>query len=238
VLINYTLNIQIKEHSPKLNVVTPYGVINKPFSVGDNIFIMENQEEIWKDVVGYEGHYQVSNLGNVRSLKRNNSKLLKARLNHNNYCIVRLYKDNDWRQFRVHRLMAMAFISNPLNKPQVNHINGVKTDNRLENLEWCTNSENQIHAYANGLNVMTEKRIKENNIRLAKYNELNKAHNCVQIINKDTKEIYLSIKEASIKTGIKAGTIRDRVVFFKHIGNLAIYKEYLEEQENNATKTK
>ena len=64
------MKIQIKQNSPKLNVVTPYGVINKPFNVGDYIFIMENQEEIWKQVNGFGGIYFISNLGNVKTKGR------------------------------------------------------------------------------------------------------------------------------------------------------------------------
>ena len=105
-LINYTLNIQIKQHSPKLNVVTPCGVINKPFSVGDNIFIMENQEEIWKDVVGYEGLYKVSNKatvkrveGSVFSEKRNlfvliHEKIMNPAINKQGYYRIKLTAKN------------------------------------------------------------------------------------------------------------------------------------------------
>jgi len=147
VLINYTLNIQIKEHSPKLNVVTPYGVINKPFSVGDNIFIMENtQEEIWKDIAGYEGLYQVSNLGRVMSFKKKSNSLLLSPSCSRGYLAVNLYINGNVKNPSIHRLVAIAFIPNPLNKPCVNHIDGNKLNNKLSNLEWCTYSENELHS--------------------------------------------------------------------------------------------
>jgi len=101
-------------------------------------------EEIWKDVVGYEGRYKVSNLGNVKSVifsargKENLLSLLKGK----DYLLVRLYKDGKGSMQRVHRLVAEAFIENPNGYPVVNHKNWDKHDNRAENLEWCTYSYN------------------------------------------------------------------------------------------------
>lgn len=114
--------------------------------------------EIWKDIPGYEGKYQVSNKGCVRSLLFHNAKgvkrigYLRQAKDGKGYLRCALSKNNVLRTFKVHRLVASAFIPNPNDYPQVNHINGIKHDNRAENLEWCDNSMNQIHAYANGLN--------------------------------------------------------------------------------------
>jgi hypothetical protein len=108
---------------------------------------------VWKDIQGYEGLYQVSNAGEVKSLSRivKNFGLRHERilipLKHNSgYSAVALSKGAKVTHFLIHRLVAVAFIDNPANRMFINHINGIKTDNRIENLEWVTSSENNIHA--------------------------------------------------------------------------------------------
>jgi hypothetical protein len=104
-------------------------------------------EEIWKPVVGYEGCYEVSNLGRVNSIKRNGTLggILKKILDTDGYIICCLMKSDIRMNKKVHRLVAQAFIPNPDNKPAVNHIDNDKTNNKVSNLEWCTNKENSVH---------------------------------------------------------------------------------------------
>lgn len=102
-------------------------------------------EEIWKDIRGYEGLYQVSNLGNVKSLNWRNQgvqKNLWLKPHNRGYLQVELAKDGKKKCFVVHRLVADAFVPNPNGFPQVNHKDEVKTNNASENLEWCTRSYN------------------------------------------------------------------------------------------------
>lgn len=113
---------------------------------------METKNEIWKPVVGHEDRYEVSNLGRVRSLslgRRNKfgpehvGRILKPYLSRYGYHVVDLFYDtNKKRHYLVHRLVAAAFIQNPHNLPEVNHKNEQKTDNRVENLEYCTTRYN------------------------------------------------------------------------------------------------
>lgn len=113
-------------------------------------------QEIYKDIVGYEGLYQVSNLGNVKSFHRNkDGTIIKLKTNKYGYNNINLCKKGNKKFILVHRLVATLFIQNKLNKPCVNHINGIKNDNRVQNLEWCTYSENSIHANRLGLTFIT-----------------------------------------------------------------------------------
>lgn len=118
--------------------------------------------EIWKDIVGFEEIYKVSNLGNVISLPNHNiscgrkrGNKISKRLDRAGYFKISLSKKSYKNTFFIHRIISIAFIPNPDNKPCVNHINSIRTDNRIENLEWCTFSENNKHAYKSGNQIRT-----------------------------------------------------------------------------------
>lgn len=148
------------------------------------------KNEIWKDVPGYVGSYQVSNLGKIKSLSRFNGRysckeqILKPRSDKKGYLRISLYKNNKIKNFFVHRLVAMAFIPNPDNLPQINHKNEIKTDNRVENLEWCSAYYNMNFGKRPDLYSKPIKQIKGN----------------IEII-------YKSISEAERQTGVARSNI-------------------------------
>lgn len=107
--------------------------------------------EEWRDVIGYEGLYQVSNFGRAKSFYSNKARILKPIRRADGYVDFGLHKNGSTRHRPIHILVAQVFIPNPENKPIVNHIDGDKTNNRVDNLEWVTNSENVIHAHKTGL---------------------------------------------------------------------------------------
>ena len=119
-------------------------------------------EEIWKDIKGYEGRYQISNFGRVKSLIYPKEKIMniynfrRDGEKGKGYWRARLIKNSSYKYFFVHRLVAEAFIPNPNNYATVNHINGIKTDNRIDNLEWCSLKENIQKAWETGLYKVDE----------------------------------------------------------------------------------
>jgi hypothetical protein len=113
---------------------------------------------IVKNLLGYEGLYLIDSLGNIVSCPRQNGsrfvnqyKILSTKTNKFGYKEVALSKDGKTKTVLLHRLIAIHFVENPQGLPCVNHKNGIKTDNRIENLEWCTRSQNTKHAYDNNL---------------------------------------------------------------------------------------
>ena len=132
-------------------------------------------KEIWKDICGYENRYQISNLGNVKSLYRkvkssNGFKTIPEKQlklnnrNNSNYLTITLRKCGHKYNMSIHRLVAQTFIPNPNNFPVVNHIDGNKKNNCVSNLEWCTQSHNVKESYKLGLEKPTSGCFKKGNI--------------------------------------------------------------------------
>ena len=128
--------------------------------------------EEWKELKESQGKYLISNYGRVKSLKSGREKILKTRKTHDGYLRYSLSFQGKAKTMRAHRLVAEYFIDNPFNKPTVNHIDGNKENNRVDNLEWSTLKEQMQHAYSNNLkepvqgilqgnSVLTEKEVKE-----------------------------------------------------------------------------
>ena len=134
--------------------------------------------------------YLIFENGNILDIKKN--KFVNTSINKNGYVIVNLIKNGNRKLNLLHRVIADAFLLNPLNKPCVNHINGIKTDNRAENLEWVTYSENMVHAFKKGLNFITEEQ---------KLNLKSKIEK--RVMNKKTGIVYKSILEACNELGLK-----------------------------------
>ena len=152
--------------------------------------------EIFLPIKGYEGLYEVSTLGNVRNAR--SKRVLKPRPNEKSgYLLVALYKNGIAKGHSIHRLVAERFLINPLNKPQVNHKNTIKTDNRASNLEWSTRSENIQHSWRTGLRENARKAtIKTKSKPVIQYD-----------LQGNFIAEYPSAHEASRQTGINRGSI-------------------------------
>ena len=124
---------------------------------------MNENKEIWKDILGYEGLYQVSNQGRVKSLKFGKERILKPCNNGWGYLFVQLFKNGEMKNDKVHRLVAKAFLSNPNNLPDVNHKNEDKTDNIVENLEWCD------HKYNNNYGTRIQRAVEKTSKTVLQY---------------------------------------------------------------------
>ena len=152
--------------------------------------------EEWRDIKGYEGLYQVSNLGRFKSLPRytrngscKQEKILKLAFDKDGYMVINLHKDGKQKSYRTHRLVAQAFIDNPNNLPEINHKDEVKTNNNVDNLEWCDSKYN--HNYG----TWREKRRGKNNYGARK------------VICITTGKIFDTIREAAKFYNLKPNNI-------------------------------
>lgn len=161
----------------------------------------------WKDIIGYENEYQINQFGEIRTLK-DSPKLkkydvLKPQISkRNGYVYQMLYKNGKEKLLRVHRLVAMAFLPNPNNLPQVNHKDGNKQNNSVDNLEWCEQSDNMKHAYKNGLQIPSENQRKA----IINTNKLKQKKVC-QIKDGEIINTFSGISEASRQTKISISCI-------------------------------
>ncbi len=171
----------------------------------------------FKDIPNCEGKYQANKLGQIKSIERNKKsssggtqkvkeKLLVPSITTSGYLKVGLSLNSGYITKLVHRLVAETFIENLNNKPQVNHKNGVKTDNRVENLEWNTRSENMIYADLLGLRNMPK-----NENHHSYMIESDKHSRAKKVIDTETLEIYGSVKTLSELLGVKVGTLRGKL---------------------------
>lgn len=165
------------------------------------MLLMNLRERIMIDIAGYEGLYSIDKNGDIFGYKK--QLFLSTVLKKRGYVGLSLCKDGVSKNHELHRLLALAFIPNPEKKPQVNHINGIKHDNRLENLEWCTAKENVAHALKLGLRETPKG---ESHCYYGK-----PAHNRKKIINLMTGAIYESITEASKQLSLRREDIRNCV---------------------------
>ena len=168
--------------------------------IWENIDLSDLKDEIWVDVVEYEGFYKISNLGRVKCLPRNighcftNTKIMKLKKAKNGYIIAPLCLNKKYKFAYVHRLVANAFITNLDNKPQVNHKDGNKCNNNHNNLEWLTGSQNMYHSY--------EKLGRKSCIKTGELNHKNKKILCL-----NNGIVYYSTNEAGKQTNVHPSNV-------------------------------
>ena len=180
---------------------------------------MENLfNEIWKPIKYYEGLYEVSNKGNVRSVDRHVTNGIRYRLligkpmktfpNSYGYLKITLSKNNKGKKYLVHRLVAEAFIPNPNNLPCIDHINTIKTDNRVENLRWCSYKENSNNPLTREHNKNRPKEVQEKRLATKRKKQSYHCEVPVYYIDEQGKKIsFKSMNEAQRQTNVHSSYI-------------------------------
>ena len=172
---------------------------------------LENSDETWRDIPTFEGLYQVSNLGRVKSLGRpghslffhfwHDERILRPHKHRDGYLEAELYKDGIRTRFLIHKLVARAFIPNPENKREIAHINSIKTDNRVENLCWVSRYE-----------------IMHNPLTVAHHRAAmalqrgGKNHKARSVINLDTNQVFETLTSAALASGVHRETLRRAIL--------------------------
>lgn len=172
---------------------------------------MINMEEIWKEITGFEGLYSVSNLGNIKSHSRKanisngkfrimKERILKPQITFNGYHAIVLNNGDKHKMFKIHTLVATHFIDNKFNLKEINHIDGNKLNNHINNIEWCSRSQNVKHSYDSGLRVFNQK------MRNALLNA-----NCRKVFCTKTRIIYDSVKDAAKTINVHPSTLSGKL---------------------------
>lgn len=173
---------------------------------------------VWKDVPNYEGLYKVSNMGDIFGFKRN--KILTPCNGKDGYKILKLCKNGNIKTVYIHRVVASAFLENTNDEMQVNHINGIKTDNRASNLEYCTLHQNLIHSYKLGLKkIYPVAKLDSSTLQIIDIydskSKCAKSHNC------SISEITLACRKNKVFKGFR----------WKQLENVKVNENYFEESE-------
>ena len=166
-------------------------------------------KEIWQDIAGYEGHYQISNTGKIYSIKCN--RMLKQSDLNKGYHTVKLQRNGTKKMFRVHRLVAMTFIQNPNGLQEVNHIDEDKSNNSVTNLEWVNHIDNVNHGTRNSRASVSLK--------------IARARPIVAIFKNGTTKTYTSASECAKLLGLSAGNINSVIRGSRNHTHGIVFKE-------------
>lgn len=181
------------------------------------------KKEIWKDIIGYEGLYQVSNLGRVKSLgngKSKKEKILKQGTNSCGYYQIKLYQNGKYKTYKIHRLVAQTFLDNPNNYYSVNHRDENKQNNCIENLEWCTQEYNVNYGTRNERQSKTlkerkinvGKKLSKEHIEKLKLKNIGNQYNSKPIVQIDNNDLIIGVYDSAIQASNELGIDNSSIV--------------------------